>query len=86
MSSVRKSSRCKSKLKLKNKLKLILTNSDLDLLHLSIKVTDNMGRGVFANKDIEKNEPVCEYVGERLTAKQAKERFNEIGDTGDIYI
>ena len=45
-----------------------------------------MGRGVFANKDIEKNEPVCEYVGERLTAKQAKERFNEIGDTGDIYI
>ena len=25
-------------------------------------------------------------MGERLTGKQATERFNEIGDTGDIYI
>ena len=84
MSSVRKSSRCLDFNK--KKLKLILSSCDLAVLNLSIKVTDDIGRGVFATKDLQKNEPVCEYVGERLTAKQAKERFNEIGDTGDIYI
>ena len=84
MSSVRKSSRCLDFNK--KKLKLILSSCDLAVLNLSIQVTDDIGRGVFATKDLQKNEPVCEYVGERLTAKQAKERFNEIGDTGDIYI
>ena len=84
MSSVRKSSRCLDFNK--KKLKLILSSCDLAVLNLSIQLTDKIGRGVFTTKDLQKNEPVCEYVGERLTGKQATERFNEIGDTGDIYI
>ena len=86
MSSIRKSTRIIKKKQHENKLNLILKTCDLSLLKLCVNKTKEMGRGVFCTSDIQKGDPVMEYVGEKLNQKEAKERFKEIGDTGDIYI
>jgi SET domain-containing protein len=86
MSSIRKSTRIIKKKQHENKLNLILKTCDLSLLQLCVNKTKEMGRGVFCTSDIQKGDPVMEYVGEKLNQKEAKERFKEIGDTGDIYI
>ena len=86
MSSIRKSTRITKKKQNEKKLYQVLTSSDLSILKLVVKQTKEMGRGVFCTSDIEKGEPILEYVGEKLNHKEAKEGFKEIGDTGDIYI
>ena len=86
MSCIRKSTRIIKKKQHENKLNFILKTCDLSLLNLCVKKPKGMGRGVFCTSDIQKGDPVMEYVGEKLNKKKAKERFKEIGDSGDIYI
>ena len=68
------------------KSQFYLQTSDLSLLKLCVKKTKNMGRGVFCTSAIEKGDFVMVYVGERLNQKEAKQRYNEIGDTCIIYL
>ena len=82
----RKSKRITKTKKAEDNLKFILTTSDMSLLKLCVKNTNEMGRGVFCTSSIQKGDYVLEYRGTRLNEQESKTRHNEIGDTGIINI
>lgn len=41
---------------------------------LEIKVLEEKGRGIFATRDFERGDFICEYAGEMISYKQAKKR------------
>jgi SET domain-containing protein len=80
----RKSKRITHTKKAEQNLKFILTTSDMSLLKLCVKNTNEMGRGVFCTSSITKGDYVLEYRGTRLNEEESKTRNNEIGDTGKV--
>ena len=81
----RRSSRIPSTQKEKAELELILNTSDPHKLGLSVKDTQFMGRGVFAERLIEAGEFVVEYAGEWLGEEETRMRQQKVGDTDYIF-
>lgn len=82
MNGKRKSGRITKKIKDQQKLKFILTSSSCSQLEVTVKQTENMGRGIFTTCERGKGDFIMKYPGELLNEKEAKQRLEEIGDTG----
>ena len=85
MMEPRRSGRITTSQKQKAQLELILNTSDPQKLGLIVKETPFMGRGVFADRIIEKNQYVVEYAGEFCDEKETRMRHQEVGDTGYVF-
>lgn len=72
---IRKSSRkCKSDIEKERREYVERSIKEQSEEGLVIKHMENKGRGIFATRDFERGQFVCEYAGEMITYKQAKKR------------
>jgi histone-lysine N-methyltransferase SETD8 len=49
-----------------------------------VRTIEGKGRGVFASRDFQRNEFVCEYSGELISYEEAKKRETQYGENTNI--